>query len=480
MNIGRNDPCHCGSGKKYKKCCLEKDEEARRKEAAPPSAPITAPRTKPATQSREEQPKPPPDPHIEAWNARYEEFEKSDYEARIALFNRTLDEVELMDAEMAFEMLEKLFRQAAERDDRDQYDSLIESLRERLPEVYQKEAHFLLENRITNALVMKRPEVVHTLSLELVALAGNKIDTWNEVESSLAYHGYLDTLVEAMRLGWPEVRSSDEIVPWGIDEFNERALQYETLNYIAKTLDPKGDDPAMLERLRFFAGDGLDVDRARVIVGYLSGQTERRWAMDDFKLAPPKRRSRRDWDDEEEEEKEASKPDPARVNLYDLTIQFVNYAHRVVGVAWTKANLASHEIFRFIVRRNAGELEYRESMLDSALRSAGRKREPIKKYKRYEHLLCPDRERLDKFLAEKLQFLNHQPHKVAATSELVPAWMRFLQTQGLVDAGLRKETLGNLKPLAGSLLAIFDNLHSDPTLREAIKRLPEDFDKEPQ
>ena len=21
-NIGRNDPCHCGSGKKFKKCCL--------------------------------------------------------------------------------------------------------------------------------------------------------------------------------------------------------------------------------------------------------------------------------------------------------------------------------------------------------------------------------------------------------------------------------------------------------------------------
>ncbi len=22
--IGRNDPCHCGSGRKYKKCCLDK------------------------------------------------------------------------------------------------------------------------------------------------------------------------------------------------------------------------------------------------------------------------------------------------------------------------------------------------------------------------------------------------------------------------------------------------------------------------
>ncbi len=25
---GRNDPCHCGSGNKYKKCCLSKDEAA--------------------------------------------------------------------------------------------------------------------------------------------------------------------------------------------------------------------------------------------------------------------------------------------------------------------------------------------------------------------------------------------------------------------------------------------------------------------
>lgn len=41
MNIGRNDPCHCGSGKKYKKCCMKKvtsldairEEELRRMQA---------------------------------------------------------------------------------------------------------------------------------------------------------------------------------------------------------------------------------------------------------------------------------------------------------------------------------------------------------------------------------------------------------------------------------------------------------------
>jgi hypothetical protein len=33
--IGRNDPCPCGSGKKYKKCCLRKDEERIRKAKRP-------------------------------------------------------------------------------------------------------------------------------------------------------------------------------------------------------------------------------------------------------------------------------------------------------------------------------------------------------------------------------------------------------------------------------------------------------------
>jgi hypothetical protein len=42
--LGRNDPCHCGSGKKYKQCHLAKDEAAAREarakavEAAPAPA----------------------------------------------------------------------------------------------------------------------------------------------------------------------------------------------------------------------------------------------------------------------------------------------------------------------------------------------------------------------------------------------------------------------------------------------------------
>ena len=38
--LGRNEPCHCGSGRKYKKCCLEKDAGRLRSERE--AGPITA------------------------------------------------------------------------------------------------------------------------------------------------------------------------------------------------------------------------------------------------------------------------------------------------------------------------------------------------------------------------------------------------------------------------------------------------------
>ena len=42
--IGRNDPCHCNSGKKYKKCCMASDEAAARavQPAAVPRRPSRA------------------------------------------------------------------------------------------------------------------------------------------------------------------------------------------------------------------------------------------------------------------------------------------------------------------------------------------------------------------------------------------------------------------------------------------------------
>jgi hypothetical protein len=57
---GRNDPCHCGSGRKYKQCCLQKDEAAARDarakaadEAPAPAVPAAAHATPPKHQTHQ-------------------------------------------------------------------------------------------------------------------------------------------------------------------------------------------------------------------------------------------------------------------------------------------------------------------------------------------------------------------------------------------------------------------------------------------
>lgn len=42
VKIGRNDPCHCGSGQKYKKCHLAKDDAAKSAELAAAAAAAAA------------------------------------------------------------------------------------------------------------------------------------------------------------------------------------------------------------------------------------------------------------------------------------------------------------------------------------------------------------------------------------------------------------------------------------------------------
>jgi hypothetical protein len=133
----------------------------------------------------------------EAWDKRWAEFDAGDYEERISLFNQTLDEPELMDGEMAFEMLSKIFEATVERDERARFDALLDSLRERLPAVYEEEAGYFLNWRILNALVMKRPELVDSLAREFALVAHKEIDTWSQVEARLAYHGYCSAPIAA-------------------------------------------------------------------------------------------------------------------------------------------------------------------------------------------------------------------------------------------------------------------------------------------
>jgi hypothetical protein len=463
---GRNDPCHCGSGKKYKKCCLAKDEEARQTAKAELATSAGFESTKEDKTSRKET-----DPHIEAFNARLSDFEAADYEGKFDIFIRTLDDPKLMDGEMAFEMLHDLFRYTIEHGERNRFDTLVRSLRERLPETYAAEACFFLSWLISNALVEGRSSDAASLFLELASLAGKDIDIFNRAEEMMAYHGQIAVLVDSMRLAWPEVKSSGDVVPWGIDEFCNRAISYELLHFADHTPDPTVQSGRLLERLEFYSE--IDPKQVFAYLAHLTNNCVKPWTMDDFVLSTP-RRSRDEEDEEDEMEAITTNGDQpnSELNLYHLTIEFLGYLRRVEGVPYTKGELGRRELHRFILDRHDGKLEYRESMLQSAQRDIdrrkGRRLPPKRKYRRYQNMLVPDRDRLDHFLAGLLDMMNQLYHRASALFEIIPAWLRFIEMHGPIDAEARMQTLGDLIPLAERLGRIFSQYTDDPGPYQAI------------
>jgi hypothetical protein len=133
MKTGRNDSCPCGSGKKYKKCCLSKDqaETATQRLTVPPLLVQDQPPGADAyaamrdqflasarTAAEEAVSPPPPDPLDEERDRRWDEFESQSEEGRRAIFLDTLEAPELLTDNIAFGMLNWLHQDLSARDDR--------------------------------------------------------------------------------------------------------------------------------------------------------------------------------------------------------------------------------------------------------------------------------------------------------------------------------------------------------------------------
>jgi hypothetical protein len=475
MKIGRNAPCPCGSSKKYKKCCLAKDEEARRvTETLAPSQPVPEPPPPAPPPPLPESP--PPDPQTEAINARWEAFDDEDYEGRIGLFTTTLDEPELMDHEMTFHMLDKLYIATFEHDQRERFDTLVEALRTRLPEVYAEEAHYCLQWRISNALVTERFDALPSLVREIAATPDQDIDTFNRTIDQLAYYGQLPPLVDAMHLAWPKVQSSQDIVSWGIDEFSHQAMDFVIFDSCEHLAVPDPTDPTLIERLEFY--HEIDPERLARYLSFLTGQAHKAWTMDDFTFQ--RRQSQpRNWFDEEDEE-EPPPPDEARQHLFDLSVTFLGYLRREEGVPYTRGELARQQIYEYILDRFDKRLEPRENPLEAASRGR-RKPRPKRKRHQPDHQLCPDHDTLDRHLGGLVNLLNFQWYKAGATLELVPAWLRFLESCQLIDAAQHAKTLQELHPLVTDLRKMWENRTEDPALLHGLQQgwaenLPHDAD----
>jgi hypothetical protein len=376
-----------------------------------------------------------------------------------------------MTDDLAFEMLGLLHTDAVQSGSRTRFEECVGALRERRPEVYDEGAHFYLSWCLLDALAENRQEVVPSLARELAARAGRDIDAFNRASEVLSYHGQLSVLVEALRIAWPNVKSSDNVVPWGVSEFAEEGANHEIFNYLEHTVSPDPADPVLLDRVTFFVEEPRE-EYLREFIGDLMGTSGRQWQVDDFTLRPSRKRSRDDWDDDQEERQS---PDPGAINLSRLISEFVGYLRREEEVPFPRGELVRQELYRYFLRRHEGDLDPRPSMLEQALHPKRKLPKPPPPA----HSLCPERLTLDVQLAGMMDIMNGLYHSAAALFQALPAWLRFLESRRLIDAGTRTKVAEQLLPLHATLLRIWEKYTDDPILYRQGQAWPADATKGP-
>nr|WP_238613547.1 SEC-C metal-binding domain-containing protein [Candidatus Oscillochloris fontis] len=438
MKVGRNDPCPCGSGKKYKKCCLAKDEAAARQPAQERATALRAVEPLASDDSfaglPSYTPPPPPDPRPyspeeAAREELWETFEAADAAEQTALFRRALADG-LLDDEYAYEMLTHLRNEAGPT----LWGALVEELRAARPDLYAHSAPYYLEWQIADALAAGHCDRLPALAAALAATAGDDLDMFYLSRDRLAYHGHLALLAETMAQAWPLVRASDKFIPGADEEFAAEVQQITMLAYLNRTVAPGADDPALLADVEQFGP--VDFPNALADqIALITGQADRPWDR-------------------------ADDPEDTRINR--LGFRFQGELVRRWGMPLGRAELARVALLTYIAERRDPD----SSIAQVVRRPKGKQKSTALTAV---DMLCPDRESLDRYVAQKLSFLSSRVIEAAVTLEAVPAWLCFLYDQGLMTAERRADALHDLGKLVQQAEPIWAQHPSDPALGPNIR-----------
>ncbi len=483
MKPGRNDPCPCGSGKKYKKCCQERDDEKKRSEAVaaedaraaervanppiivlppgPPSLPSPSSPLRPARVKT---------PLEEKVDALWTEFETARGADRLVVFGKMINEEGALTDDVAYDALALIHEEAVKENARARFTDLVDDLRVRLPDLYDEMAQDLLTWKIEDALAEGRESDLAPLVRQLAVLSGKHYDLITCTFESLQYHGMLSLLIEGYRLAWKGVEESEDIFDWAKSNLVSDAIAAEIFERIEKNQGLVTLDAELLEKVKFY----LKEPYINVLEETISDlQTAPGgWKTEDFSLTRPTRKKRkgRPHDDDDDDE-----PLPGVGNLSRLVCQFVGYAHRTDGISLPRGQLVRSEISKYLISRSHGELNPRLGMMEQALhpkRKLPKAPPPL-------HPLCPEPVTLEVYLSGMMGFIKTRYEAAVAFFLAMPTWVRFLETQHLIDAGMRRRVLQSLLPLHGSFLESVKGYTADPALYREMQNWPADAAKDP-
>lgn len=392
--IGRNDPCPCGSGKKYKKCCLAKDEAEARASHLQPSAPTAAhepsaglPASPGLVGSSLTAPIEPPEipESIREANERWDRFEAADREGRVAIFRELLGRPEIGPSE-ATDMLEEIRSESTTPEQRQEWTQLVANLKEESPAVYRDQAGWingwLIDDAVADGEYDRLPELLEPF----VEQSDRSLDEFFRAAHCLMYHGQAKPVLAAARQIWPAIDSSTGTTPWGIEEFCYLVATLTCVDYLESAASPRPDDARLTDALERLGG--VDVEQVQQDVA-------------SFLAAPPGSLA---FETKVLEELQAS--------VRRLSFEWLGDLRRHHGIPLSKGELARVAL-----------TEYLNQRINQKLRGS--------------KLLLPDPKAFDTFLAKRVGFLIIDVFEAGTLVELLPRYLDFLVQRGLVDPSQR-------------------------------------------
>jgi hypothetical protein len=439
---GRNDPCWCGSGKKYKHCHMKQDQQEAKKSVSfpadepEPSQALAPVRDELSARSPEEIAA---DAQAEA---EWKQFERADVDGKIAMFLEKLDSRQL-DAEDSFEMLLQIRNQSDIHHNaaaRVRFAELIERLRRELLEVYQHDEGFYLEDLIEDAIADQNWTALPGLLDELVPVLPRAIDEFFRVVYALLYHGQVDPLFNAMNAAWNKIHTSNkDITPWGIDEFATTLMDLVLYRYLETTPSPRPDDPALVEALSVYMQPNAKWYETAIY--HLSAPAPSPWRREDFGESVDAEQ----WED----------------NVAALLFEFMADQHRRVNVPLSRSAFLNQRLHQVLHQ------QFSEGPAKS------RKPRDKSKQKRVPNApmssLIPQYKTLDRTLVSDFHMLGSHPYQAGALMELLPAYLHFTARLGLIHPTEMDQAFDDLRPLAAHMPKLLSSYGGDVHLVQAVE-----------
>lgn len=432
---GRNDPCYCGSGRKYKNCHLPQDE-------APGRAPADEPE---AEKDADEE-------------AYWERFNAADAAGRVALYEEQL--AVGVGRERLFETLARLHDDAVAADDRARFRALVERARALAPDAYRADLlwyhSWLIEDAVADRAYALLPELVAPLP----EVAEQSIDELFRLIDLLMFHDQLDVTVDLMRRTWPVLSASTQILPYGLAAFAARLTMLHLFAHLRRGGAPCADDPDLQAAL---APLGLiDREHLALALAVLAGDPPRAWTPADFVHDPHPAPT----DVAAEADRGTGPPistgEPAaaplrltaehgeadgcltlREHLFCLSLEWAVALEREHGVPLTRTELVRDLLTEYLLDRPPGP--------------HGRA------------MLLPDRRSVEERLVALLSPLSGLYHQGGTFFALLPTFIDFLAARGLVRGDEARGARAALLMLRPTVLRIVREGTGDPALHELVR-----------